>query len=201
MIKNYIFDFGNVLGEFYPDKLTLPYAEDEAERKVISDVIFDRLYWDRLDDGTISQEEVKKEAKKRLPPDLYTPACMAMDNWIKTLTPVAGMQKLVEDIKKTDAKIFLISNISREFSEGYKDVAWIKELFDKFDGLVFSGLIGIVKPGKDIFNYLTEKYGLKKDECLFIDDSIKNINGAAECGIKGYLFDGDSEKLRKYLKL
>ena len=199
MIKNYIFDFGNVLAEFYPDKLTAPYEKDEEKRKTICDVMFDRLYWDKLDHGTMSHEEVKKEAEKRLSPDLYQSACKAIDNWVENLTPVKGMQELVEDIKKTDKKLYLISNISIEFSKKYKEVSWIKELFDKFDGLVFSGPIGLVKPEKEIFDYLTDTYGLNKDECLFIDDSIKNIEGAEECGIKGYLFDGDSEKLRKYI--
>ena len=201
MIKNYIFDFGNVLAEFYPDKLTAPYAKDDESRKIISDVMFDRLYWDRLDNGTISNDEVKRKVKERLSPELYEMACKAMDNWVMNLTPVEGMQQLVKDIKKTEKKLYLLSNISIEFAEGYKDVEGIKELFDMFDGLVFSGPIGLVKPKKEIFNYLTEKYQLKNDECLFIDDSIKNINGAKECGIVGYLFDGDAEKLRKYLGL
>lgn len=201
MIKNYIFDFGNVLAEFYPDKLTAPYAEDEKIRKTISDVIFDRFYWDRLDNGTISNEDIKKEAKDRLSPELYESACMAIDNWIVNLTPVAGMQQLIDDIKKTDKKLYLLSNISIEFAQGYKNVPWIKELFDKFDGLVFSGPIGLVKPKKEIFDYLTEKYQLKNEECLFIDDSCKNINGAKDCAIEGYLFDGDAEKLREYLGL
>lgn len=201
MVENYIFDFGNVLCEFYPDKLTAPYAEDIKIRKTISDVVFDRLYWDRLDDGTISHEEVKIEAKKRLSPEMYESACKVIDNWVRNLVPVEGMQQLISDIKKTGKKLYLLSNISIEFTKDYKNVLWIKELFDDFDGLVFSGPIGLVKPKKEIFTYLLEKYDLKKEECLFIDDSIKNINGAEECGIKGYLFDGDSEKLREYIQL
>ena len=50
MIKNYIFDFGNVLTNFYPDKLTEPFVTDKEARKYISDVVFDRIYWDGLGD-------------------------------------------------------------------------------------------------------------------------------------------------------
>ena len=71
------------------------------------------------------------------------------------------------------------------------------ELFDKFDGLVFSVQIGIVKPNIDIYEYLISKYNLKTDECLFIDDTEKNIKGAQLAGISGYLFDGDVDTLRK----
>ena len=44
MIKNCIFDFGNVLGEFYPERLTAPFISDEASIKTVSDVVFDRFY-------------------------------------------------------------------------------------------------------------------------------------------------------------
>ena len=157
MKKNYIFDFGNVLAEFYPDKLTAPYVKDEKIRKTISNVIFDRLYWDRLDDGTMSHEDVKKEAKERLSPEMYELACKTIDNWIGNLTPVKGMEELIDEIKKAGKKLYLISNISKEFADGYKNITWIEELFSKFDGLVFSGPIGLIKPGKEIFDYLIEK--------------------------------------------
>ena len=92
MIKNYIFDFGNVICEFYEDRLSAPYAENDEEKRIISDVAFDRLYWDSLDNGTISDDEVKISIKKRLKEPVATRACEAFDNWIFNLTPVSGMQ-------------------------------------------------------------------------------------------------------------
>ena len=199
MIKNYIFDFGNVLAEFYPDRLTEPFVEDEKLRKQISDVVFDRAYWDRLDDASITDDEVKAGIRSRLPDELSDIACEVYDSWIKTLTPVKGMQQLIYDIHKTDKKLYLLSNISVGFANGYQDVKWIKELFDCFDGLVFSGSIKLTKPGTEIFQHLLRTYNLKADECLFIDDNEKNVSGSETVGIKGYLFDGDEEKLRYYL--
>ncbi len=67
MIKNYIFDFGNVLAEFYPDKLTAPHISDEETNKIVREVVFDRLYWDKLDMGTITDEEVKDEIRAVFP--------------------------------------------------------------------------------------------------------------------------------------
>ena len=201
MIKNCIFDFGNVLAEFYPEKLTKPYATDEKLCKEISEIAFDRLYWDKLDDGSISDEEVKTEILKRISGEKGDLACLVYDNWIKSLTPVPNMEKLIYDLKKTDKKLYLLSNISIGFAEKYSEVKWIKELFSCFDGLVFSGPIGKIKPRKEIFEYLLSEYNIKAEESLFIDDSEKNINGAENAGIKGYLFDGDVEKLRNFLGL
>jgi len=201
MIKNYIFDFGNVLAEFYPDRLTAPFVEDAEVRKKVSDVAFDRLYWDRLDEGSISDNEVKDGIRSRLRGDLGEVGCTVYDNWINSLTPVPGMEKLVEDIAKTDKKLYLLSNISTGFADGYVDVPWIKNLLSKFDGLIFSGVVKLVKPTAEIFEYLLGEFGLNAEESLFIDDNAANIKGAESVGIKGYLFDGDAEKLRKYLGL
>ena len=201
MINNYIFDFGNVLAEFCPYKLTSPFVDDEEERKYISEVVFDRLYWDKLDLGTITDDEVKMQIRSRVPDNLADIACRVYDNWVNNITPVKNMQQLIYDIHKTGKKLYLLSNISIGFANSYNSVKWIKELLDCFDGLVFSGVIGKVKPHKDIFEYVINSFNLNAEECLFIDDSERNIEGAKAVGIKGYLFDGDAEKLRIFLNI
>ena len=82
MYKNIIFDFGNVLAEFYPEKLTRACVKDERSIKLVSDVVFDRLYWNKLDDGTISDDEVKTEILKRLPDNLHESAVSVYDGWV-----------------------------------------------------------------------------------------------------------------------
>ena len=199
MIKNYIFDFGNVITEFIPEKLAEPYIEDKSTLKTVCDVVFDRLYWDKLDVGTITESEVKNAFSDRLPNELYDTACSVFDNWINHLTPIKGICDLIAELKNKNSKLYLLSNISVRFSNEYKNVSWIKDLFELFDGMVFSGTIGLVKPGKDIFEYVLNEFNLKADECLFIDDSLKNIHGAEQMGINGYLFDGDTEKLHNFI--
>ena len=201
MITTYIFDFGNVLANFYPEKLTAPYVNDEAERKYLADIIFDRSIWDKLDDGTYSDEDAKREICKRLPAEKHELACKIYDNWIDNLTPVAGMCELIADIRrKGDKKLYLLSNINRGFAANFKNTPWVKELLDSFDGLVLTGTLGIVKPTREIFEYMFNTFGLKAEECIFVDDSEKNIKGAQAVGITGYLFDGDAEKLRIFLQ-
>lgn len=199
MIKNYIFDFGNVLAEFYPDRLTAPYVSDPQEAEQISAVAFDRLYWNKLDRGEITDEEVHQGIRSRLPGALGDKGCLVYDSWVKTMTPVPGMQDLIAELKQSDKKLFLLSNISVGFANTYKDVEWIREILDGFDGVVLSGVIGMGKPDKEIFEYVLSKFNLKAEESLFIDDAQRNIDGACQVGIHGYLFDGDAEKLRNFL--
>ena len=74
MIKNVIFDFGQVLVHFEPEYMVRQYVTDEDDVKLLSQVIFDRLYWDRLDLGTITDEETIKLCRERLPQRLWAVA-------------------------------------------------------------------------------------------------------------------------------
>ena len=59
----------------------------------------------------------------------------------------------------------------------------------------------LLKPQKEIYERLFEKFNIKPEECYFIDDLQLNIDGAAACGMKGYCFaDGNVEKLQKALE-
>lgn len=201
MIKNYIFDFGNVLAHYDKTDLTAAHVSDPTMIKTLEEVVFDRLYWDRLDDGSITDDEVKTEICKRLPDELHAIARTVYDKWVVSMPPIDGMPTLVADIKAKGGKLYLLSNISVGFAESYHKCPWIKELFSLFDGLVFSGPVAMTKPNRDIFEYLLDKYSLDAKECIFVDDSELNINGAKAVGLNTYHFDGDSEKLRKYLEL
>ena len=201
MIKNYVFDFGNVLARFDKNMLTAAHVTDRKTADLIADVLFDRLYWDRLDNGSITDDEVKSEVCKRLPPDLHDVARTVYDKWVVSMPPIDGMPELIADIKAKGAKLYLLSNISVGFAKRYHECPWIKELFSLFDGLVFSGPIGMTKPNRDIFEYLLEKYSLDAKECIFIDDSELNINGAKAAGLNTYRFDSNADKLREYLRI
>ena len=201
MIKNYIVDFGQVIVHFDPFYMTSQYIEDNNDIDLVQEVVFDRLYWDKLDDGTITDEEVKQGIRSRLPECLQKSACDAYDNWHRNLPFVEGMPELLKQIKRNGGRLFLLSNISIGFAENYSSVAEIKEIFDLFDGLVFSGPLGLTKPAKEIFEYLIKKYNLKAEESIFIDDNASNISGAQSVGIKGYLFDNCNNLKNYYARI
>ncbi len=200
---NYIFDFGNVLAVYNERLLTEAVFDPETEKEeisLVSSVIFDRLYFDRLDMGTITDEELKESAAARLPENLRERAMQVYDRWIFHLPLMPGMKDLVKELKAQGHHLYVLSNISIFFAEHYREVPELEELFSYFDGQVFSGPIHIIKPQPEIFSHLTEKYGLKREECIFVDDNPGNIEGAEKCGIHGVLYR-DTETLRKELGL
>lgn len=196
MIKNVIFDFGQVLVKFDPYYMTAAYVKDEKDVLLCKDVLFDRLYWDKLDKGTISDEEVVALSKKRLPERLWADAEKAYYNWIYNIPEISGMNDIVKRLKAQGVDLCILSNISVYFSERYRQIP-ILEYFDKF---VFSSTCNMVKPNKDIFEYTLKKHNFAPFETLFVDDREENINGARLAGINGYVFDGNVEKFDKYLK-
>lgn len=199
IIKNFIFDFGQVLVKFDPWYMSKAFLNDETDCRLACDIVFDRLYWDRLDIGSITDEEVKTAFCSRLPLRLHKAACEIYDNWIYNLPLIDGMKSIIEELKEKGKKVFLLSNISVGFSQRYKLNKEVNGLLSLFDGLVFSGPIGKIKPAKDIYDHILSKYSLNADECIFIDDNQRNILGAEGSNISGYLFDGNLDKLKEYL--
>ena len=148
MTRNIIFDFGNVLGRFDIDLLTAPYVDSEEEIAPIRDVVFDRIYWDNLDRGAITDEYVKEDICKRLPAHLHCQAITVYENWVNTMSPIPKMTALVQDLKAKGHKLYLLSNISIGFANTYHSVPWIQKLFSYFDGLVLSATTGMAKPAQ-----------------------------------------------------
>ena len=80
MFKNIISDFGKVLVYVENDIMTSPWVSDEADRKLVGDVVFDRIYWNGLDDGTLDYASVKAAYRSRLPERLWDVADNVLDN-------------------------------------------------------------------------------------------------------------------------
>lgn len=196
MLRQVIFDFGQVLVHFKKEYMIAPYVKDAKDVELLWEVLFDRLYWDALDAGTITDEQVMVAACQRLPARLHEVARTVYENWIYNLPEIDGMRALIRRIKERyGVRVFVISNISRYFAAHADEIPVLAEA----EGCVFSAVCGFVKPSAEIFAHLCHTYSLRPEECLFVDDSEKNVRGAEAFGIRGYLFDGDATALSTYL--
>ena len=196
MIKNIVFDFGNVLVKWNPIDMAKKFTDDPDDAELLARVVFDRLYWDKLDAGTVSDEEVLADIKARLPKRLWALSEKIFTEPVCDKPEVEGMYELLERISEDGGKrLFLLSNLSRTLAAQADSVRALRFIPDR----VFSSLCGYVKPEREIFEYLCGTYGINPEETIFIDDSIKNVEGAMAYGIHGYLFDGDAKRLEEYL--
>ena len=195
-MKNMVFDCGQVLVHFEPAYMVSLYVSDPVDARLLEEVVFDRLYWNELDAGTITNEETMAAVKARLPERLWEVAGTIFYNWIYNIPEIEGMRELIEHIKETyHVSTYLLSNISHYFADHAHEIPILQVI----DHCVYSARCGLVKPDVRIYEYLCDTYGLIPDETLFIDDRADNVEAAQKIGIHGYIFDGDAAKLRAYL--
>ena len=107
-----------------------------------------------------------------------------------------GMTALVEELDARGVPLFAITNFSAEFWPPFR--AREAALFDRFRSIVVSGDERLVKPDPAIYRLALDRFGLKAEEAVFVDDNAANIAGAAALGIHAILFEG-AEPLRAEL--
>lgn len=98
---------------------------------------------------------------------------------------------LVERTKNAGYHCYVLSNYNEE-AFAYTEKKY-REVFQLFDGKVISGRVRMMKPDSKIYEYLLQKYQLKKEECVFFDDTKKNVDASNAYGISSFLYT-DSEK-------
>ncbi len=198
MIKHIVFDMGKVLLNYDGNKVCRHFIEDEAERKAVSTAVFDSQEWVLLDMGVMPEETALKKMQARLETDhAKEMAAQCLMHWHEhNLWPIEGMEELVAELKEKGYGIYLCSNASLRLLECSHMIPGISS----FDGVLFSAEVKCIKPQKEIYGHLFDRFNLKPEECFFIDDLLMNIEGARECGMDGYCFaDGDVKKLKEVL--
>ena len=191
-IKNVVFDFGQVMVHYEPDYIVKQFVSDKEDAALLSEVVFDRLYWDKIDEGTMTDGELLAAVRTRLPERLHEIAEKVYFSWIYNIPEREGMRELAERIRdEYGVRLLLLSNISMHFIK-HADEIPVLSIFEK---CIFSAEVGHVKPNRDMYEYMCKTCDILPEETVFVDDNPSNIKGAEDYGIKGYLFDGDVSKL------
>ena len=182
MIKNIVFDMGNVLICYDPEKTLRKYTDNEDDIKQILDKFYKSELYRDTDRGVKTHAEVINV----ISPEISDSAVKLLrklyveENFGRTNMPVAqGMYELISELNSNGYGTYLLSNAGYDFYDYSKCIPAISIL----KGGVVSCDIHILKPERGIYLSLLKKYSLKADECLFIDDLEENAEGARECGM------------------
>lgn len=189
MIKNIIFDFGNVICDLNYELTVQAFERLGAKNFSESYAWFQETELNKLFElGKVTIPEFRQQFKKFLGiehvnDDEFDCAWNAM---------LGGIAKVKLDfLKKLRAqyRLYLFSNtnalhLPRAFEICYRDTGY-KNLDDFFDRTYYSYVFGYRKPDIYGFNKILEENNLLAEETLFIDDYLPYIRGAELVGIRG----------------
>ncbi|MBR4773073.1 MAG: HAD family phosphatase [Bacteroidales bacterium] len=195
-MKNVIFDFGNVLVQWCPDRVYGEYFGDEARAWWFFRHVIDLDWRQRIDAGE-SQDKCIAELQAKHP-EYAEAIALYRDRWREMLVgEVPGMRELIEELKIQRYEIYGLTNWSMETFPEAREHFGILQMIDRY---VVSGAEGLVKPDPRLFQVLLDRYGLKAEECIFIDDNPDNVDAARQMGMEGIVFQG-AEDLKEKLRI
>lgn len=196
MIKNIIFDMGNVLLTFDPSVSLQKFLDTKEDRELVFKELFQGPEWIMGDEGKITNGQRFELVKGRVPERLHQKLKLCVENWDMCMKPVEGAVEFVNKVKEEGYGIYILSNACNRFY-GYFPHFFSLELFD---GVVVSSDVKMIKPNPEIYEYICGEYQLKPEECLFIDDREENVDAAKKTGMNGVVFTGKFEKVQKLLE-
>lgn len=200
MIRNMIFDMGQVVLDFDGDTIFDPYLPQppaEEDRRLLANACFGTGLWAKLDSGEVTWEEELIEPICALLPKRLHPAMIQMlRHWHEHLSTRDDTYHLMKELKAQGYAIYLLSNAGNCFAKYEHSIPAFRFL----DGKIVSAFVRQVKPHAEIYQTLFSTYGLNPAECLFIDDVPANIEGGKAQGMDGIVYDGDMPKLRLALR-
>ena len=196
MIKNILFDMGQVLIRFDRDYFMTRLGVSEEDRPLLMREIFLSVEWVQMDRGTLCEAEAFCKIAPRLPERLHDAAKKLLEMWDRPILEIEGMYELVEELKTMGYGIYLLSNASIRQHDYWPRIPASRF----FDGKLVSADVHVIKPQPEIYRLFLERFGLKAEECFFIDDAPANIEGALCCGISGTVFHGEAKLLRSQMR-
>ncbi len=195
-IKNVVFDMGGVLMDWDPVKISRALCPDPDDAALLAHAVFDSREWGWVDAGVIAPETVAWTAKLKLPERLHDLADVFALRWYEAFDPLPEMGELVRELKAAGYGVYLLSNAGVTFAE-YRDRI---PAIDSMDGILVSCYERMVKPDEAIYQLFCERFGLEPASCLFVDDLLRNVVGAQRAGLQGYVYEGDVDALRRFIR-
>ena len=180
-----VFDIGGVLIDYDPVYLFKDFFKcSEEETKLFISKTFDSE-WNKRQEIKFTMEEGIEELIKQFP-KFREIIPLFNEYWGNMVRgEILGSVKILTEMKKGGLSLYALTNIP-----GSK-LYYLINRFDfmrLFDGIIASGLEGIRKPEKEIFELLLERYDLRNKKVIFIDDNLQNTISATKCGLASIVF-------------
>ena len=193
MIKNIIFDMGEVLVHFCPEEICERCTGNKNLAETLANIVIHTQQWQLLDEGTLSWQKAEEIFVQRNP-EYACEIHEILAHYDEVLDPVDGMEELVLELQNKGYRLLILSNVADRYWNLKKRIPALSHI----DEQVLSYEEKVNKPDRRIYETIIERYGLLSEECLFIDDRKENLEVPKQMGWLTCQFNG-SEKLREFL--
>ncbi|GAB4579407.1 MAG: HAD-IA family hydrolase [Anaerolineales bacterium] len=178
-IQVIVFDFGGVLLDWNPHYLYQKFFD--GDQKGMENFLheIDFATWNAEQDKGRPFSEAVALLSEQFPQ--YARLIRAYpEQWEESIGgAIDGTVEILARLKQQGYALYGLSNWS---AETYPRVQHKFEFFSWFDGIVLSGEVKLAKPDPKIYQLVLDKAGVPAGDCLFIDDSLKNIEAAKALG-------------------
>lgn len=197
MIRNIIFDIGNVLVDYcWREHIAgCGYSGEMAER--IGKAMMLNPVWNELDRGVWSNEELLQGFIKN-DPAIGTEIRHVFSDLSTLVREKDGSKEWIHSLKAEGYQVYYLSNYSARVR---KEAADQLTFLGETDGGIMSYTVQLIKPDEAIYQALFEKYGLKPGESVFLDDSKANIETARRLGMYGILVESQDQAKQELQEL
>ena len=204
VIRNIVYDVGYVLVSYTWREDFKRFGYDEAGVRRLSEQLFGskdpksiRTYWEKYDLHEISDEEIEEYCYSHFPQDTRALKWFFRDPsvWSVCLSDLADT---IPVMKKKGYGVYLLSNYPERLWKCQVESA---PFMTDVDGAVVSWEEGCGKPSKRFYRTLFERYGLKPEECLFLDDRKDNTDAAGKLGMNAITLSSPEMRLTAIAEL
>lgn len=202
MIRNIVFDIGNVLAYFRWKDLfqELGFTGEKFDRIAAATILHPTM-WPEFDRSLMSDEEIISRCVER-EPGYESEIRMIFERTECLIEEYDYSYGWINDLKERGYKIYILSNYGKTSFEAAVTHGRLSFL-PLTDGSVISYEVKIVKPETGIYEALMEKYDLVPQECVFLDDREDNVAAAINCGFHGIVvksYEQAKESLNRILE-
>jgi putative hydrolase of the HAD superfamily len=182
--KNVIFDLGGVLIDWSPERILQGYYADPQLRSVMQAALFQHPDWLDLDRGTLREPELLERLAQRTgrPAEELEGLLEAVR---ESLHAKQDTVALLDRLFARGVPLYCLSNIS---SDTFEHLRERHTFWGVFQGIVISGDIQLMKPEREIFEFLLLRYGLTAGDTVFVDDNEPNVLAARALGLHAVWF-------------
>ena len=197
MIRNIVFDIGNVLVDFDPKSFLMRKGFDEKMAERIVNASAKTNVWKELDRGVWAREEIL-EAFVAKDPEIEPEIRRAFADYRDIVLPTDYAIPWIKELKAKGYGVYYLSNCSRMVEvECEEAMAFLPYT----DGGILSYKDKLIKPDEAIYLLFLERFGLKAEETVFLDDTYPNIEAARRLGIHGIWFENKEQAVEELKKL